>query len=279
MVARRTVSGDITPGGGIQLEDNSPSRYEIAVVADSLKLLRHVFTTGAISTRNAAEFLDVSRSTAYRILLTLAAQGFVKRSDSSQVWTPGYQPSGMVAGLIDETLQSVAAPSMRRLLAEMHETVNLGVYTNGEVRFVRTMESAFPLRMSDLPGHNAPLHASALGKAVLAAHTPEECQSIVKSLVLTPITTETITHPDALLADLDLARERGWAEDRSEAVPGATCFGAAILGLGDEPLGALSVSVPDVRLTPELAAIAGRRIMQEAREISAALELPQADGR
>src|SRR5215475_9546787 len=142
-------SGDITTGEGAEVEAGALSRYEIGVVAESLRLLRHVFDTGSVSTRDAAEFLNVSRSTAYRMLVTLAAQGFVKRTGGSRIWTPGYQPSGMVAGLIDETLQSVAAPSMRRLLAEMHETVNLGVYANGEVTFVRIMESAFPLRMSD----------------------------------------------------------------------------------------------------------------------------------
>jgi len=174
----------------------------------------------------------------------------------------------MVAGLIDERLQAIAAPAMRRLLAEMHETVNLGVYTNGEVRFVRIMESALPLRMSALPGQHAPLHASALGKAILAALGPDEQGRIVKSLVLTPITEATITDPDSLLDDLKVTSERGWAEDRSEAVPGVTCFGAVLLGPGGVPVGALSVSVPEVRLSPQLALVIGRRVMEEAQQIS-----------
>jgi IclR family acetate operon transcriptional repressor len=267
VAARRPAKGAVAAGDVAELDDGSATRYEIAVVADSLRLLRHVFSVGAISTRNAAEFLEISRSTAYRILVTLAAQDFVKRSDASQLWLPGYQPSEMAAGLIDETLESVATPAMRRLLAETHETVNLGVYAHGVVRFIRILESAFPLRMSDLPGQNAPLHASALGKAVLAAHTQEERRRIVNSLALVPITPATITDPDALLTDLELTCDRGWAEDRSEAVPGATCFAAALLGSGDVPVGALSVSVPDVRLVPGLAAVIGRRVMEEAQQI------------
>jgi DNA-binding IclR family transcriptional regulator len=264
---RRRAKADLAAGDVAELDESPANRYEIAVVADSLRLLRHVFSVGAISTRSAAEFLEVSRSTAYRILVTLAAHDFVKRSDASHLWLPGYQPSEMVAGLINETLESVATPAMRRLLAETHETVNLGVYAHGMVRFVRIMESAFPLRMSDLPGQNAPLHASALGKAVLAAHSEDDRRRIVRSLVLAPITDATITDPEVLLRDLERTCERGWAEDRSEAVPGATCFAAALLGPGNVPVGALSVSVPDVRLIPGLAAVIGRRVMEEAQQI------------
>jgi DNA-binding IclR family transcriptional regulator len=268
VTARAKAKEKVAPWTDSEPKGDTPSRYEIAVVADSLRLLRHISSIGAISTRDAADFLEVSRSTAYRILLTLAAQDFVNRSDVAGLWTAGYQAREVVEGLIDHSLRSIAAPSMERLLAEMNETLSLAVYTGREVKFVRVMESPLPLRMSNSRGENAPLHASSLGKAILAAHSPEERARIVNSLVLTPITERTITNPVALLEDLDLTCERGWAEDRSEATSGVTCFGAALLGPGDVPVGALSMSVPEVRLPPGRAAVIGRRLVEEAQRVS-----------
>jgi DNA-binding IclR family transcriptional regulator len=268
VTARGRAKPKAAPGTHAEPNGDSSGRYEIAVVADSLRLLRHISNTGPISTRGAAEFLEVSRSTAYRILLTLAAQDFINRSDASGPWTPAYQARSVIDGLIDHSLRSVAAPSMERLLAEMDETVSLGAYANRDVRFVRVMESTMPLRMSNSSRQSAPLHASSLGKAILAAHTPDERERIVKSLVLTPITARTITDPDVLLEDLAVTRERGWAEDRSEATPGVTCFGAALLGPGDVPVGALSMSVPEVRLPAGRAALIGSRLVEEARRVS-----------
>src|SRR5262249_15069209 len=142
VAARGKTAEKAAPGHDSEPDGDRPNRYEIAVVADSLRLLRHVASTGPISTRDAAELIDVSRSTAYRILMTLAAQGFVNKSDHSGLWVPGYQARVVVEDLIDQSLRSIAAPSMARLLAEMNETVNLGVYANREVKFARVMESA-----------------------------------------------------------------------------------------------------------------------------------------
>jgi IclR family acetate operon transcriptional repressor len=266
--ARGKVKENVAPDTDSGPDGDTPNRYEIAVVADSLRLLRHISKTGAISTRDAAVFLEVSRSTAYRILLTLAEQDFVNKSDTEGLWGPGYQARNVVEGLIDHSLQAIATPAMERLLAEMNETVNLGVYANREVKFLRVMESSLPLRMGGSQGQNAALHATSLGKAVLAAHSPGERARIVKSLVLTPITEKTITDPVALLEELDLTCERGWAEERSEATSGVTCFGVALLGPGDVPVGALSMSVPEVRLPPGRASTIARRLVEETRRVS-----------
>lgn len=251
------------------------NRYEIAVVADSLRLLRYIFGHGAVATGTAAEFLGVSRSTAYRILMTLSQYGFVDRNTSPRLWTPGLQVGGMLSRLVDERLRavgerlrSVASPSMRRLLAEIDETVNLAVYAGGEARFAWILESSQMLRTSDPLGAKAPLHASAMGKAILAALAPADCEMIIDTLVLDPITDSTITDKDALLEELTETRERGWAVDRSEVEIGVACFGAALRGANGQVIGALAVGVPDVRLQPGYAELIGRRVMEEAARIN-----------
>src|SRR5690348_16045978 len=77
------------------------NRNEIAVAAKSLRLLRYILEHGAVSTTTAAHFLNVSRSTAYRILVTLRQYGFVDRDGALRLWTPGLEMGWMMSRLVD----------------------------------------------------------------------------------------------------------------------------------------------------------------------------------
>jgi IclR family transcriptional regulator, acetate operon repressor len=261
--AESTATPDPAPAGG--------SRYEIAVVADALRLISEIAHHGDTTTSAAATLLGLSRSTAYRILVTLENQGFVDRASSSGGWVAGPQLGRTIPHIGDDRLKAVAAPSLRLLLAEQQETVNLAVYAKREVRFFLVLESPLPFRMSNTPGERASFHASALGKAILVALPVEERTRVLERLPLERLTARTITSREALVADLERCRERGWSEAHGETSLGVACFGAAMRGPDGNPIGALSVSVPDARLGPQRNMQIGRRVMEEAAKISANL--------
>jgi IclR family acetate operon transcriptional repressor len=243
-------------------------RYEIAVVGNALDLITTLSTERTISTATAARLLGISRSTAYRILITLATHNFVTYDRSTRVWSIGPELARTLPVVTETQLHSIASPSMRRLLAEEQETVNLAVFANNEITYAHILESPLPFRMSNIPGEKAPMHATALGKAILAAHPEKDWPRLVSGLALESITENTITDPDDLLTDLAVIRERGWAEDRGETSLGVVCFGAAIRGPSGTPLGGLSISVPEVRLGPERATRLGNRVVEETGKIS-----------
>jgi IclR family acetate operon transcriptional repressor len=247
------------------------SRYEIAVVSHALDLLAYIGAQGDVSTASAAKMLGLSRSTAYRLLVTLQSRGFVRHDRSSRMWSAGQQLLTTVPRIPESQLRSAAGPWMRRLLADERETVNLAVFSGTEITYVSVLESPLAFRMSNVPGEKAPLHATALGKAVIAAHPHERWPELFEEVQFEPFTDNTITSVERLREDLLLTERRGWAEDRGETSLGVVCFGAAIGGAGGTPLGGLSVSVPQVRLTDERSAALGSRIKEEAARISAEL--------
>src|SRR3546814_2087698 len=57
---------------------------------------------------------------------------------------------------------------MRRLMEDVGETVNLAVQDQNELVYVTQFESHAPMRAFFRPGRRAPMHASAVGKAMLA---------------------------------------------------------------------------------------------------------------
>ena len=69
-------------------------------------------------------------------------------------------------------------------------------------------------------GLTAPLHVGAPGKALMAFLPADERERVLATLTLEPLTPETITDLDALRAELDRTRVRGYAVSIGSAHPG-----------------------------------------------------------
>ena len=255
--------------------EHQGERYEIAVVAHALDLVTHLTEVGEISTAGAARMLGLSRSTAYRLLVTLQTRGFVEHDRTTRRWRLGTPFMGILTRITGTRLRSAALPSMRRLLAEERETVNLAEFADGELVYIHILESPQAFRMSNVPGEAIPLHATALGKAVLAKHPREQWAELVAGLELEPITPETITSPEVLLSELAITKDMGWGEDRGETAVGAVCVGAAIVGRNGIVLGGISVSLPDARFDQERERRLGPRVAEEAARISGEIASPE----
>lgn len=87
-----------------------------------------------------------------------------------------------------------------------------------------------------------PLHSTAIGKSILA-HLPEEqVRALIASAGLPPRTPNTLTSPEALLAELETVRARGFAMDDEENEATIRCIGAALLDPGGSPVGGVSIT-------------------------------------
>jgi len=96
-------------------------------------------------------------------------------------------------------------------------------------------------------GGRLPLHATGVGK-VLLAHAPEDVQEAVLAS-LTRITPFTVVQPNQLRAQLARVRRDGYATTAEEMTRGACSLAV--------PVSASSGSVPDSDGTPEVVAAIG----------------------
>jgi len=107
-----------------------------------------------------------------------------------------------------------------------------------------------------------PAHATAIGKAILAALPPDRREVLLPPEPYPAHTANTITTRRELTMELTSVRSRGYAVDNQEEEIGAACLAAPILGSDGRPLGAISVSGLAVRLPerdrPELGALVAR---------------------
>src|SRR5690606_22055404 len=133
-------------------------------------------------------------------------------------------------------------------------------------------------RLHEQPGASVPAHASSLGKAILAFSSSELVESLIRGRELQAITDSTITDREALLKELRAIRERGYALDRGEISPLATCLGVPILDENGVAMAAVSISGPTSRFNPKKNAPAIASLIRAADSIGRELRQQASPG-
>ncbi|WP_213453209.1 IclR family transcriptional regulator [Rhizomonospora bruguierae] len=116
----------------------------------------------------------------------------------------------------------------RQLFGEAEQTVQMAVLGDGpNVVYLARHDGREPLHLglaSEI-GRSVPAQCTAAGKALLAALTPRQLDRQLAGWPLRGLTEKSITDEQALFNELALTRERGYAVDNEEVVPGLYCFG------------------------------------------------------
>jgi IclR family acetate operon transcriptional repressor len=105
----------------------------------------------------------------------------------------------------------------------------------------------------------------------------DERERVLSTLTLEPLTPETITSLDALRAELDQTRERGYAVSVGERSPWAAAVAAPIRDRSGQTIVAVSVLGPSHRLTAKVLKALGGQVIEVARQISTVLGFSDVD--
>lgn len=210
--------------------------------------------------------LGWSRPTLYRILAAATAHGYLRFDPIAQGYTLGYRLLDLAQNVwAAPDLAAVASAELRRLRDMTGETAYLAVRQDEAVLGIGKFESPHAIRSAAQLGVRKPLHCTSQGKAILAFLPGAE--TLVDRLPLQRFTTATITETAALRAELATVRERGYAIENEEIVPGQRCVGAPVLDAEGYPAAAISVAAPVWRLTPERAVQLGPEIARIGRVV------------
>ncbi|MFD0774969.1 IclR family transcriptional regulator [Streptomonospora algeriensis] len=190
--------------------------------------------------------LDVHRTTSLRLLRTLEEERFVRRMDDGR-----YRIGPRMTGLAQIALEGLdvraaASGHLRELGAACGHTVHLAAREGGAMVYLDKVESRHAVRMYSRIGAPAPLHATGVGKAVLA-HMPEaERDELLGEPPYDRYTAGTRTTREELTADLAEVAEQGWALDDFEHEEFIHCVAAPVRDASGEVAAAVSVSAPNV---------------------------------
>ncbi|HZF77844.1 MAG TPA: SMP-30/gluconolactonase/LRE family protein [Acetobacteraceae bacterium] len=237
----------------------------------ALRLLDIVAAAPApVRTAAIAEQAGLSRATVHRMLGALAEAGLLRQDPDAGAWRLGLKVFEMAHRVWDSLdLRGAAEPELARLATVSNETARLAVPDGDGCIYVDQREAARPgVRLGNGVGARTVLHASAVGKVILAHLPPPERRRRLAALRLTPLTTATITSNTVFQRDLDLVKARGYAVSVEETVEGVAAVAAPVLNHLSEPIAAVCVVGPSFRLPADRLHALGREVIEAARRIS-----------
>ncbi|XVU29449.1 IclR family transcriptional regulator [Actinoplanes sp. CA-054009] len=193
--------------------------------------------SGHLSLGEIARSLDLAKPTAHGILATLRHVGFVEQDRLSGHYRLGSALLQLGHGHLDvNELRSHAINWADPLAARSGEAVRVGTIHDGQVLVVHHVFRPDDTFQTLDVGSLLPLHATALGKVLLAYRT-----AFVKTQ-LDRFTRRTIRTPKALELELQHVREAGWSLEAEEMTPGTAAVAAPIRGSGGLVVGAVGIS-------------------------------------
>jgi DNA-binding IclR family transcriptional regulator len=215
-----------------------------------------------------ADRLGLARPTVHGLLQTLQAHGFVEQDRDSEKYQLGAGLLQLGNTYLDlNELRGRSIVHAERLATRTGAAVRVGVMHGATVVVVHHVfkpDSAFQVLEV---GAELPVHASALGKAILAYSPPE----VLDDLTAEPLPKLTgRTHSaKGLREELKAVLERGVARERDEAVVGESSVAAPIFDDAGHAIGAIGVVGETDELMPRGPArgVAGA-VTEAARNVS-----------
>ncbi len=261
-----TASGETESKGLASMARTEATSGGVQSVERAFDLLEVMAAAGGpIGLSQLSEASGLPVPTIHRLVRTLVNRGYVRQLPSRQ-----YSLGPRMIRLGESATRMLGVWS-RPLLAEVvkttGETANMALLDDTMAVYVYQVPSEHSMRMFTEVGRRVYTHCTGVGKALLMQLPDEAVRQIVARAGMTAQTAFTLTDPDALIADLELSRHRGYALDEGEQEIGVRCFAVPV---PDAPIPtAISVSGPAARVTIDSADHIVPLLVRVAKELSA----------
>ena len=231
-------------------EDSYPNK-QFEPVAAVLRVFGLLAALGERKETGVSELsvrLAMPKATIYRFLQTMKTLGFVFQEPESERY-------GLTMKLFELGTQALqhldlielAKRQMRILSEQTSETIHLAVLVDSEVIYIDKVEAKYSFGMYSKVGKRAPIHATALGKALLAWEKPDRRDAIMTGMCFTRFRENSIASPEQFLEEIERTRQRKYGLDDEEFEEHMICMAAPIFDHWGSVVAALSVSFPAFR--------------------------------
>jgi IclR family acetate operon transcriptional repressor len=218
---------------------------------------------GALSLSEIAAETGKPAPSVHRLVQTLVHLGSLSRESSRRyALAPALIRLGEGAA---RQFGTWGRPVLADLVEEVGESANMAILEGSQALYVAHVPGRHGMRMFTEVGRRVPLHATGVGKALLAQLPSEEAMRLVQLGGTKPATELTITDVGLLLEDLEVGRARGYAVDDGEQEIGVSCVAVPVPGA--PALAAISFSGPAPRMTPDVVRRAAAALKDAARSM------------
>jgi DNA-binding IclR family transcriptional regulator len=182
-----------------------------------------------LSNAEISRKLQIPKSSASYILRALEKHGYLRRDTETARYRVGLKILSLSRGALSGIdVRELALPIMRHLMEKTGLTCHLAILDGPEAVYIEKVEPQGFIRVDTWVGRRMRVHATSVGKA-LVAHIPQaQLEKIVANRPMEKRTPKTITTLPRLLKELERVRTLGYAVDDEENNLGARCLGAPV---------------------------------------------------
>lgn len=221
-----------------------------------------------------AEELNIAKSTAHRLLSTLASEGFVYKDPQSNHYSLGVSVLALT-NIVNTQLPIVqeATPILNALTEKTGESSHLAIREGHEVIYLQKIENEYSIHVTTHIGRRNPVHCTSTGQAILAFETDEVIEDVLSG-PLKKFTESTITDPKQLREKLDEIKRLGYVVDHQGFEKHVISIGAPIFNSKEEVMASVNITGPVNRLkNPETQRRCVEEVISTARRISNLVKL------
>lgn len=246
------------------------TRNYIDLVGKTLKVLEVLDRAqGSLSIADIAKQTGLIKSTTFRILYSLKEHNYVEQRDSRGEYSLTMRAAHLGRSLLDiRSLKSVALPYIRRVWADLDETVALACLENGQPIMAEILESTRHVRVVLSLAAVCYFHATALGKAMAAYLPKKEVEETLYLQGMPRLSEHTIRTKKHLFRHLEEVRQKGYAVNHEESHHGAIYVAVPIFDKNGSILGGVNVGFPATRYSERKKEDAIRLLKQHCFRIS-----------
>ncbi len=195
--------------------------------------------------------LDAPKSSLFPLLHTMENRGFLmydKVSGRYRIGSSAFRVGSRY--LNDCNVMNEIQSVMEGIVDICKETCHFGTLKNGDVFYIKKVDSPEPIRMMSSIGLTLPAYATGLGKALLVDYRLEDLKKLYYT-GLAPLTENTITSFHALAQQLKTAQAEGFTYEAEESNKYIRCIAVPIRKNG-KVVASYSVAVPVFRYSDAL---------------------------
>ena len=216
----------------------------------ALELLE-ILSVRACRLTDLAQRAKLPASTTHRLLTTMEQKRFVSFDREENLWSVSSHCYAIGSGFLRrEALFTQAAPLLNHLASQVGAAANLGILEGSRLIIVRQAVGCDRAPVQP-PGATLPLHATAMGKVLLAESDARLPLRGLLSGPLARLTNRTICDPAALARELKQIKMRGIAMDDEESLTGRRCLAAPVRDDLGQCVAAISVTSTPGQMTDD----------------------------
>lgn len=219
---------------------------------NGIAVLEYISSKRASSVTEIADAIGLHKSTVSRIIKTFMQLNMVDFNRISRMYSVGpailqmsnrYYKSHNIVGRIKNAMISISK--------KMGESVHLCALSNDSAVVVDQAEGASSLAVNAKIGNREPLHASSVGKCLLAFVDESVRDEMLKDYNYRRFTDKTICDEKALVAELQKIKKLGYAIDNNELSADIKCVAVPIINNSGRCIYSLGVSGTNSNMTQD----------------------------